>query len=629
MSFPLYLCSTDNRPLLGRFNESELIALDNEELVQKPIKLYSKQEEIKEDEEEEDIVKDSAYWAKRKKSRRKYQAKKQYFLEDSSLSLSTGKPSFRYEGDIADVNMQISDTVDVPEEDRELFRYAILQVTTRSAVDVATSSAASTAATGGPKVKPMGSGSSATSAQAAAQAQQQQVRVVNIIPVGDWVNFRKPSAKSSDVFLEQVDEAIEDAAKAREKANKKYKAIANALSRDQVQVEGAAEIHGKNKPKGGSRRKLVDSLRDVIDGGDEDDGYGHEETMASHDTAGAGAGNGTGSRLFARGEDDDDGAGTAARERQENIDDGDVDFTEHFDDNDVLEAVAEEEEYLESVEQASKSQKKLVHSGDYISVGWGEDERVLDGDGDIDSEDSDAEDEELEGLHGGAGGEGGGESGGWAAGAVPGSTGRGQGLLSAAKMEKMSSYVRELKWHESNKGADGRAQALQQAQQLARAQAQAQKQGMAAAAAAASASSSSGSGSSSGIMKRPASQLDGGAGGDNNLAMGGKRVKVESPPINPLTGRPGNKSASPPLGGGGRQGDAAITTFELTDAGVKAYIRYRGGKVKVDELARALKKQIKAAGEQGRATFMDIVKRTTRTIDDPVLGRVLALPLML
>jgi len=500
MSFPLNLCNTDNRPLLGRF--SDPVALDK---VIQPVKLYSQQETILEDEADDDIVKDGAYWAKRKKHRRTFHSKKEYFIEDSSISASTGKPSFRFEGGVADVNIHTGGSE--ANDDRDLFRYAILQVTTRQA-------------------QPTGGASSSSSSVAPAATP-----VVNIIPVGDWVNFKKPSVKSADTFLEQVDEEIELHAKEREKANKKYKAITSVLSQGKGQVEGASEIHyfGKGKARGGNKRKMIESLSM-----DNDD----DERVRDDDGEGVGVGFKKVGGMFSHAEDEDQGGGNNAREQQENKDDGDIDFQEQFANDEVLEGIAQEQDFSEGVEQHSKSQKQLVRSGDYIAVGWGDDERVQDGLSD-DSEDSDADDEEVDFINGGG----------------------------SSKMDKLSSYARELKWHAANKtgggGGGGTAPASSPATAIGAAGA---------------------SGASGGILKRGRDDQSGdasaGISGDN------KRVKVESPPINPLTGRAGNKSASPPISGSGRQAEAAVTSFELTDAGVRAYIKYIGGKVTVPNLAK-------------------------------------------
>ena len=190
---------------------SDPVEIDSAKL---PVRMYIKDEEI-EEEDTGDVVKDSEYWKNRRKRRSMYRRKSQIILEDanprsSSSSSSSGTAGLHFEGRVSNVNM--ADAAETGsssmaftkngialEGAKAAFKYVLLKVVQKNIVDEAT--------------------------------QQTTVATeVNVIPVSDWYQFKKPSL-TGQKFLDEIDEDFEQEQRRSKDKLKRYKNLGRALER--------------------------------------------------------------------------------------------------------------------------------------------------------------------------------------------------------------------------------------------------------------------------------------------------------------------------------------------------------------------------------------------------------------
>ena len=177
-----------------------------------PMRMYVKDEEI-EEEEAVEVVKDAEYWRNRKKRRQTYRRKSQVILEDSaprstsSSGASSGPVGMQFEGTLS--NMSMADVAETgsstmalarnSEAARPPFKYVLLQVIKNTVLDPSTQQ--STVAT-----------------------------EVNVIPVSEWYQFKKPSMNGQK-FLDEIDEDFEVEQKRAKEKLKRYKNLGRAMER--------------------------------------------------------------------------------------------------------------------------------------------------------------------------------------------------------------------------------------------------------------------------------------------------------------------------------------------------------------------------------------------------------------
>lgn len=347
---------------------------------------------------------------------------------------------------------------------------------------------------------------------------------VSITPVGEWVDFRYPSVASADVFLGQIDDDFESQERARKQANERYKAISSALVNRNKDIEEVPSSFGVASSKRSyNRKKLIASLESH--GGDEaGDGFSVKAT-----------GNAATSRRRVTKEDDSEyGAVHADAESSGEMTGGaegeqGVDFEEVFDDDDEMMGGAEEQEAAERDEASSKTKRGLYQA--------------------VDSEDDDGsgseeeEEEELKEEHG----------------------------TGSRQAEMVAASARELKWHLKQ-------QQVQQQRARPVGVNKPASTGVPPRPPARNADPKTSPALQNSASKRPRDETD--YGHDGNAFSQIKKKKLEqhdasvSPTI-PATHAPSSTSAL-------FLGDK----FEFNDAGMKAQIKYAGGKITAKDLAQ-------------------------------------------
>lgn len=230
---------SSNAALVGKFQgvqdlETLKETFDN---TAKPIQMWSAAEEIKEfDDEDEGGSNSEEFNYKKKKKRQRWRRKpeEKIFLQDAATSnnlslTSSNIPSLNFSGTSENVQLSTSGGKS---------RYVILQIQKR----------------------PIALGSEVLQTE------------VDIIPVDDWITFKKQS-KGREVSLNAIDDDYDRMNADRKTANKKYRAISTAMSKhvndDDEGVgafgEGNAKAHKKvGEGKKGRIQIYMDPIRDDI-----------------------------------------------------------------------------------------------------------------------------------------------------------------------------------------------------------------------------------------------------------------------------------------------------------------------------------------------------------------------------
>eukprot|EP00596_Hydrurales_sp_CCMP1899_P004112 CAMPEP_0119038770 /NCGR_PEP_ID=MMETSP1177-20130426/7884_1 /TAXON_ID=2985 /ORGANISM="Ochromonas sp, Strain CCMP1899" /LENGTH=462 /DNA_ID=CAMNT_0007001787 /DNA_START=152 /DNA_END=1540 /DNA_ORIENTATION=+ len=178
--------------------------------------MYVKDELI-EEEEAPEVVKDSEYWKNKKKRRSFYRKKSQIILEDSTpRGPNNANAGVQFEGKVSNVSMaDLAETGSstmvtakhrAGEPNKVPFKYVLLQVVKKDVVDEMTKGV-----------------SSATE--------------VNVIPVSDWYQFKKPSV-DKERFLDEIDDEFELKQRKDKEKLEKYKRIAQAMKTNQNKFDG-------------------------------------------------------------------------------------------------------------------------------------------------------------------------------------------------------------------------------------------------------------------------------------------------------------------------------------------------------------------------------------------------------
>lgn len=184
----------------------------NWDQAQKPVRMYFKEEELKE-EELPTVERDSEYYRRKRERRRAYRKKNTLVLEDSSDN-SGENSGFRFEGklcnlglaDVEEAKSKASKPEDAP------FRYVLLQFVKKDVSD----------------------GSGATTSE------------VNVIPVGDTFSFKK-AYKVPDELLADIDERfIEEMQRSKENISR-YKGISKSLTSAERARMGLADTDDGGK----------------------------------------------------------------------------------------------------------------------------------------------------------------------------------------------------------------------------------------------------------------------------------------------------------------------------------------------------------------------------------------------
>jgi hypothetical protein len=134
--WPLRFRREEDESIIGKFNDK--VDFDS---ARQPIKMYIKDEEIKEEETGE-VVKDSEYWKNKKKRRSYYRKKSQIVLEDSTVRGPGNSVSgLQFEGKVSNVSMadaaetgsstMMSAKLKAGEIRKAPFKYVLLQVEIR------------------------------------------------------------------------------------------------------------------------------------------------------------------------------------------------------------------------------------------------------------------------------------------------------------------------------------------------------------------------------------------------------------------------------------------------------------------------------------------------------------------
>ena len=214
--WPLRFRREEDESIIGKFSDG--IDFDG---ARHPIKMYLKDEDI-EEEETAEVVKDSEYWKNRKKRRSFYRKKSQILLEDSSIRGPNNAVSgLQFEGKVSNVSMadaaeagsstMVTAKLKALATTKPLFKYVLLQVVKKDIVDEVTKAVTSTTE-------------------------------VNVIPVADWYQFKKPGV-AGQKFLDEIDDDFELKQRQDKEKLEKYKRITQAMKADQskndaVKVEG-------------------------------------------------------------------------------------------------------------------------------------------------------------------------------------------------------------------------------------------------------------------------------------------------------------------------------------------------------------------------------------------------------
>lgn len=197
--WPLNFKVKNEMPLVGKFDE--IVDFKN---APKPVKMFIKDEDILE-EAVDDLIRDSEYYKRRRQRRRSYRPQSIIYLEDSNKREIKGPPKgLQYEGKISNLNLTTEENgvspapgqrrqqgqksvTDVP------FKYVLLQV-----------------------VKSVSDDSGAASTQ------------VNMIPVGDWYAFKKPSVTGQKT-LDDLDDDFEAKQRVDKTRMSKYRKISKIM----------------------------------------------------------------------------------------------------------------------------------------------------------------------------------------------------------------------------------------------------------------------------------------------------------------------------------------------------------------------------------------------------------------
>jgi hypothetical protein len=167
----------DDFPDIAKFSDGDI----NLKGAVQPVKMFLKEEDIKED-EQLDVVKDAEYYKRRRQRRKRYRKKNVLYLQDSSQKV-TGQPytGLNYEGQLVNLGTAEFESVQTYKsslmkeaQDEMAFKYVLLQFVKRTAPD---------------------SGS--------------EVMEINVIPVGDMYAFRKTTI-SSDATLAEIEQQFEE-----------------------------------------------------------------------------------------------------------------------------------------------------------------------------------------------------------------------------------------------------------------------------------------------------------------------------------------------------------------------------------------------------------------------------------
>lgn len=212
--WPLRFRRDEDESIIGKFNDGI-----NFEAAKQPIKMYMRDEDI-EEEDTGEVVKDSEYWKNRKKRRSWYRKKSQIILEDSTPRGSSNAASgLQFEGNVSNVSMaDLAETGSSTmvtakyrrgEPVKAPFKYVLLQVVKKDVIDEMTKGV-----------------SSATE--------------VNVIPVADWYQFRKPSVESQK-FLDEIDDDFELKQRKDKEKLEKYKRITQAMKINQNKLDGGRD----------------------------------------------------------------------------------------------------------------------------------------------------------------------------------------------------------------------------------------------------------------------------------------------------------------------------------------------------------------------------------------------------
>ena len=229
-----------NPALVGKFQGVESLeslkeTFDN---TAKPIQMWSAAEEIKEFDDEDEAGNNSEevnYKKKKKKQRWRRKPEEKIYLQDAAtsnnMSLSSSNiPSLNFSGTSENVQLSTSGGKS---------RYVLLQIQKR----------------------PIALGSDELQTE------------VDIIPVDDWITFKKQS-KGREVSLNSIDDDYDRMDANRKAANKKYRAISTAMNKhvndddnDGIGAfgEGNAKAHKKmSEGKKGRIQIYMDPIRDDI-----------------------------------------------------------------------------------------------------------------------------------------------------------------------------------------------------------------------------------------------------------------------------------------------------------------------------------------------------------------------------
>ena len=168
----------------------------------KPMQMYFKEEELKEDETAE-VVKDAEYYKRKRNQRRAYRKKNALVLEDSSDKTSSGNgdaTGVRFEGrlcnlglaDIEDAKSKAQNREDAP------FRYVLLQF-----------------------IKKENDGASGSNSSGGNE--------INVIPVGDMFAFKKASLIADELLVDIDERFIQERQRSKDNINR-YKGINSSLT---------------------------------------------------------------------------------------------------------------------------------------------------------------------------------------------------------------------------------------------------------------------------------------------------------------------------------------------------------------------------------------------------------------
>ena len=322
-----------------------------------PVRMYIKDEEI-EEEDTGEVVKDSEYWKNRRKRRSMYRRKSQIILEDtnprsSSGSSSSGMAGLHFEGRISNVSM--ADAAETGSSSMALtkngfalegaksaaFKYVLLKVVQKPIVDEIT-------------------------------LQTTMATEVNVIPVSDWYQFKKPSL-TGQKFLDEIDEDFEQEQRKSKDKLKRYKNLGRALER--AERASATWRGGGEGDEGGGDRFDLPAI------------FGTAATKALRKGGGGGAAGAKKASLESlRLLDENGGDLDEAKALGEDFGKGDYEATRADDDEDVW------------VEQAENVEQDAVEAGQAVY------ERSDDEGMGTDDDDDEEDDEGSSDGEGGAGG---------------------------------------------------------------------------------------------------------------------------------------------------------------------------------------------------------------------------------